>query len=203
MCPLRRPWLRTCSPAFFNDAGPLCKAGKPCASLKGFSLKEKSKTGSERKYDRRYTTPPLTPIAEQLRPPDHASGAAAALTENIPTEEEMAALLDATDPTPLRGLRNRALLELLYATGIRSEELLTIAADDLSLSDKTLFVHGKGARDRIVPVGSWVMPWLLEYIEAARPVLMRKRKQSPLLFVTKAGGPIPHNNLSYIIRTQA
>jgi integrase/recombinase XerD len=93
-------------------------------------------------------------------------------------------------------------LELLYATGVRAEELVTIATDDLSLSDKTLFVHGKGAKDRIVPVGSWVMPWLLEYLEAARPVLIRKRKQSPLLFVTKTGGPIPHNNLSYIIRMQ-
>jgi integrase/recombinase XerD len=125
------------------------------------------------------------------------------LPKNVPTEEEMAALLDGTDSSTPLGLRNRALLELLYATGIRSEELLTLAVDDLSLSEKTLFVTGKGAKDRIVPVGSWALPWLLEYLENARPKLIKKRRATELFFVTKTGGPIPHNNLSYIIRTQA
>ncbi|MDD5342921.1 MAG: tyrosine-type recombinase/integrase [Smithella sp.] len=115
----------------------------------------------------------------------------------------MAALLDAINPATVMGLRNRAMLELLYATGLRSAELLGLTVDNLNLSDKTLFIHGKGAKDRIVPVGSWVVPWLSEYLQTARPKLITKRSPCDLLFVSKTGRRIPHANLCYIVAKYA
>lgn len=122
------------------------------------------------------------------------------LPKNVPAEEIVKTLLDSIDTSTAIGLRDRTMLELLYATAVRSMELLTLTVDSANLSDKTLFVHGKGAKDRIVPIGAWVMPWLVEWLEIGRPKLVTRRNLTDLLFVTKGGNQIAHSNLSYTIR---
>jgi integrase/recombinase XerD len=124
------------------------------------------------------------------------------IPKNVPSERDVASMLDKVEPTTLLGIRNRALLELLYATGIRNMELRLLTLEDLNLAERTLFIHGKGAKDRLVPVGAWVVPYLMEYLEAVRPKLLRGKK-SELLFVTKSGNKIPAENLCYIVRTRA
>ncbi len=145
--------------------------------------------------------------AERLIPHDYAPlinppRSRRRLPRNVPTEKDMAAMLDNIAPVNLLAIRNRAMLELLYATGIRNAELRCLAVDDVNLSEGTIFIHGKGAKDRLVPIGAWVMPHLMEYLETARPRLTR-RKATRLLFVTKSGRQIPSENLCYIVRTRA
>jgi integrase/recombinase XerD len=136
--------------------------------------------------------------AHLITPPRQKRG----LPKNVPGEQDIAAMLDSVKPTNLLDIRNRAILELLYATGIRNMELRLLTLEDLNLSERTLFIHGKGAKDRVVPLGSWVVPYLTEYLEAVRPKLLRSKK-SDLLFVTKSGNEIPAENLCYIVRTRA
>ena len=124
------------------------------------------------------------------------------LPKNIPGERDISAMLDSVKPTTLLDIRNRAILELLYATGIRNMELRLLTLEDLNLPERTLFIHGKGEKDRVVPLGSWVVPYLTEYLEVVRPKLLRGKK-SDLLFVTKSGNEIPAENLCYIVRTRA
>ena len=130
------------------------------------------------------------------------------IPRNVPGEKDMIALLESIQPVartePNRSnpltLRDRALFELLYATGLRSEEVRTALLENFDRMEKTLFVTGKGAKDRIVPVGDWVMPYLLEYLEVGRPRLINARDPSPLLFVTKNGRMINPGNLGDLLR---
>ena len=122
------------------------------------------------------------------------------IPRNVPSEKEMAAILDAIEPMDTLTIRDRALFELLYATGLRSEEVRTVTVDNLDRTEKTLFVTGKGAKDRIVPVGDWVMPYLLEYLEVGRPKLINPRDPLPLIFVTKNGRQINTPNLGDLLR---
>ena len=120
------------------------------------------------------------------------------LPRHVPTEKEMKRLLESVTPDNPLQVRDRAILELLYATGIRNEELRTATLYNLDLEEKTLFVTGKGSKDRVVPVGSWVIPWLREYMETSRPTFCKT--PSPLLFVSKNGRKITFGNLGDIIK---
>jgi site-specific recombinase XerD len=122
------------------------------------------------------------------------------LPRNVPTEKNMVALLETVKPGNPLAVRDRALLELMYATGIRSEEIRTVSVDNLDLTEKTLFVTGKGSKDRLVPVGDWVLPWLLEYLAASRPKLVNRRAPCELLFISKNGRQITAANLGDLIR---
>jgi integrase/recombinase XerD len=125
------------------------------------------------------------------------------LPRHVPTEKEMLALLEAIKPTEPLTIRDRALLELMYATGLRNEEVRSLTVDSVDLTERTLFVHGKGSKDRIVPIGDWVLPYLLEYLEAVRPKLINPREPTPCLFVTKTGRQITFGNLGDIIKRYA
>jgi integrase/recombinase XerD len=126
-----------------------------------------------------------------------------ALPRNIPTVEDMNKLLDAIPANTPLSLRDRAMLELLYAAGLRNEEIRTIKISDVDLSERTVFVTGKGSKDRIVPIGSWVMRWLVEYLETARPTLANKTKDCGLLFVSKNGNKLTSPSLNEIVCTHA
>jgi integrase/recombinase XerD len=125
------------------------------------------------------------------------------LPRNVPSEKEMQTLLNSVVPENLITKRDRALLELLYATGIRNQEARTVTRDNLDLTERTLFVTGKGSKDRIVPVGDWVMPYLLEYLEVARPKLINPREPTDLLFVSKNGRMITNANLGDMLKKYA
>jgi integrase/recombinase XerD len=97
-------------------------------------------------------------------------------------ESEIDALLRAPPDTPL-GLRDRAMLELMYASGLRVSELVGIAAAEVNLRQGVLRVFGKGGKERLVPLGDEAAHWLERYVAEARPVLL-KGGRSDALFVS-------------------
>jgi integrase/recombinase XerD len=89
-----------------------------------------------------------------------------------------------------RGLRDKALIEVLYATGMRVSELIGLKPDDLNLDDGYLTCTGKGSKQRIVPIGKEASAWVRRYIRDGRPPLLHRRT-SPWLFVNaRDGGPL-------------
>jgi len=103
------------------------------------------------------------------------------------TESDVEALLAAPDvETPL-GLRDRAMLELLYATGLRVSELVRLKASEVSLDMGVVRAFGKGSKERLVPLGEEAVTWLVRYQREARPVLLKGRG-AEAVFVTARGG---------------
>ena len=101
------------------------------------------------------------------------------------TEQEVELLLDAPDvQTPL-GMRDRTMLEVLYATGLRVSELVALSVAQVSLDMGVVRVMGKGSKERLVPLGEEALDWLRRYLREARPVLLAG-KLSDALFVTAA-----------------
>ena len=103
------------------------------------------------------------------------------------TLDEVDRLLAEPDVATPRGLRDKALIELLYATGLRVSELISLRAGDLRLDEGYLTCVGKGDKQRMVPMGQAASDWVRRYIREARPLLLNKR-QSPWLFVNARGG---------------
>ena len=100
---------------------------------------------------------------------------------------EVERLIDAATGVTPRTMRDRALVELLYATGMRVTELLSLRAADLNLAAGYLTCTGKGDKQRIVPMGHDAADWVGRYIKEARPALVGQRA-SPWLFVNARGG---------------
>jgi integrase/recombinase XerD len=101
--------------------------------------------------------------------------------------DEVDRLLNAPDVTTPRGLRDRAMVELLYATGLRVSELVGLRAADLNLEAGYLTCTGKGDKQRLVPMGDQAVAWVQRYIHEARPALLRQRT-APRLFINARGG---------------
>ncbi|KCB27143.1 tyrosine recombinase XerD, partial [Bordetella hinzii CA90 BAL1384] len=100
------------------------------------------------------------------------------------SEAQVEALLGAPDLDTARGLRDRAMLEMLYATGLRVSELVSLKTLDVSMTDGVVrVVQGKGGKDRLVPLGAEAAHWLQRYLAQARPDLAGARA-SDALFVT-------------------
>lgn len=126
---------------------------------------------------------PVSP-AEDLRPPR----AWKALPRYL-SVEEVDRLLGQPDVATPRGLRDRALIELLYATGMRVSELLGLRPADVNLEASYLTCTGKGDKQRIVPIGDEAAAWVTRYLAESRAALLGKRT-SPRLFVNaRRGGP--------------
>jgi integrase/recombinase XerD len=103
--------------------------------------------------------------------------------------EEVDALIDQPDVATPLGLRDRAMIEVLYATGMRVSELVGLRTADLHLPDGYLTCVGKGNKERLVPMGDQASEWLERYRHEARPVLLKGRSSSRL-FLNARGGPI-------------
>ena len=99
------------------------------------------------------------------------------------SERQVETLLAAPDTRSPLGLRDRAMLELMYATGLRVSELTGLQMTQLHLNQGTIRVLGKGGKERLVPIGEQALDWLRRYFEEARPMLM-KGAQSEYVFVT-------------------
>jgi len=122
--------------------------------------------------------------ADDLRPPR----AWQSLPRHLSVEDVDRLLAQPNVKTP-RGLRDRALIELLYATGLRVSELVTLRPGDVNLESSYLTCTGKGEKQRIVPMGDEAADWVRRYLRDARPALLGKRS-SPRLFVNaRRGGP--------------
>ena len=141
---------------------------------------------------------------ERLRPPKLPQRLPKALT--IAQVEE---LLDAAGPAPgtaeqaeIVAVRDRALVELLYATGARVSEAVQLDVDDVAHGD-VLRVRGKGAKERIVPVGSYARAALDAYLTRARPELARRGRGTPRLFLGARGGPLSRQSAWAVLQTAA
>jgi integrase/recombinase XerD len=118
------------------------------------------------------------------------------------SEAQVEALLGAPDvDTPL-GLRDRTMLELMYASGLRVSELVGLKSVHLSLPDGALRVTGKGAKERLVPFGEEAHAWLTRYLAEARSEILNGRA-SDALFVTARGGPMTRQMFWKLIKAHA
>jgi len=99
-------------------------------------------------------------------------------------------LLAQPDVSTPRGIRDKALIELLYATGLRVTELLSLKAGDISLDAGYLTCIGKGDKQRLVPLGDSAAEWVRRYLAEARPALLKGRKSKWLFLNAKAGGQL-------------
>jgi integrase/recombinase XerD len=103
-------------------------------------------------------------------------------------EEEVERLLAAPDPATPLGLRDKSMIELIYATGLRVSELVGLTLPRLRLDEGFVLVMGKGSRERVVPVGDAAERWTGRYLREARPALATGRHQ--VLFVNGRGAPL-------------
>ena len=118
------------------------------------------------------------------------------------TEAQVEALLGAPDPETLLGLRDRTMLELMYASGLRVSELVTLKSVHVSLSDGALRVTGKGAKERLVPFGEEAHVWLTRYLAEARAQIL-VGQSSDALFITARGGPMTRQMFWKLIKAHA
>jgi integrase/recombinase XerD len=103
----------------------------------------------------------------------------------------MEKLLSAPDTETPEGLRDRAMIELLYASGLRVSELVSLKPADLNAAEGLVRCFGKGRKERVVPVGKAALHWLGRYLSEVRPVLSAaRRERCELLFLTGSGAPM-------------
>jgi integrase/recombinase XerD len=108
------------------------------------------------------------------------------LPRTILSVQEVEAILAEADPGSAQGLRDRAMLETLYSTGLRRMELVALALYDIDLNRRVVFVReGKGRRDRVIPIGARAVAWIEKYLTEARPQLLVV--ESEALFVNDYG----------------
>lgn len=100
---------------------------------------------------------------------------------------EIEKLLDQPDTEDKLGLRDKAMLELFYSSGLRISELINIRVADLFFDDEVIRVLGKGSKERIIPVGSSAIKWVTEYLVRSRPLLEKKSLSKNIVFLNRNG----------------
>ena len=118
------------------------------------------------------------------------------------TPREVDRLLAQPDPSRRLGLRDRTILETLYATGLRVSELTGLRIEDLRFEVSCLRCIGKGNKERMVPFGAAAREWLQRYLEEARPRLTRD-PEAPRLFLSRSGRPLDRRDVWAMIRARA
>jgi integrase/recombinase XerD len=113
--------------------------------------------------------------------------------------EEAQALLDAPDHTSARGIRDRAILEMLYGTGLRVSELIALRLSDVHREEGVVRALGKGNKQRIVPLGKLGIAALEQYLAGARGSLLGPR-QSPWMFVSRRGARLTRQSIWRLLR---
>lgn len=122
------------------------------------------------------------------------------LPERLPsflTYEEVENILEAAKNRDESGLRDRAIMELLYSSGLRVGELVLLKISDINIAEGTVKVKGKGSKERIVPVGSYALNYIFDYLQK------RTKYRSPYIFLNKKGGRITSRSVERIIKKYA
>ncbi|ROH87062.1 site-specific tyrosine recombinase XerD [Pseudomethylobacillus aquaticus] len=117
-------------------------------------------------------------------------------------EDEVLALINAPDTTQPLGMRDRAMLELLYACGLRVSELVGIRMAELSLQEGVIRVTGKGSKTRLVPMGEEAVSWLARYLREARADILQQRL-SDAVFVTQRAEAMTRQGFWFLIKRYA
>jgi integrase/recombinase XerD len=113
--------------------------------------------------------------------------------------EEVGRLLESPDPATPIGVRDKAILELMYATGLRISEAAQLRQADIYFAEGFLRVRGKGGKERVIPFGHVAGDFLNRYLEHSRPLLVKGRDPGPL-FVNYSGGPFTRQGLWKMIK---
>lgn len=127
------------------------------------------------------------------------------IPQSIPsviTERQVEALLEAPDIATALGIRDRAILELMYASGLRVSEVVGLPFEQLNLSAGLVQVTGKGSKERIVPIGEIAIEWLERYIKESRPILVKQR-WIPTLFISRIGRTMTRQTLWHRVKNLA
>jgi integrase/recombinase XerD len=114
--------------------------------------------------------------------------------------QEVEALLEAPETTTPHGMRDKAMLELLYATGMRVSELISLNAGHVNLGMGFVRCIGKGSKERIIPIGRIAAKWLHEYIQRMRPQLLKELKADDALFINHLGTRLTRQGFWKIIK---
>lgn len=120
----------------------------------------------------------------------------------VPSRQQVDAVLDRPDATTPLGARDQAMLELLYATGVRVSELVRLEVKQLHLEAGFVRVQGKGGRERVIPLGSSAKDKLQRYLATARPQLLKGRTSS-YLFLTRAAKPLSRQTFWRLLKDYA
>jgi integrase/recombinase XerD len=137
--------------------------------------------------------------AKEVRPP----AATRRLPKALPVDDVLALLGAAGGEDSSRGLRDRALLELLYGTGARISEAVGLDVDDVDLTAATALLHGKGGKDRIVPLGSYASAAVDAYLVRGRPTLAAAGRGTPRLFLNHRGSGLSRQSAWTVLRQAA
>jgi len=122
---------------------------------------------------------------------------------SVLSQDEVRRIIEAPDASfSPSGLRDRAMFELLYATGLRVSELLDLKLSNLFLDEGFLRQIGKGGRERIVPIGKYAKEWVSRYIREVRPIL-KKNKSTEILFLNRRGDKLSRMGFWKILRKWA
>lgn len=120
------------------------------------------------------------------------------------TEREVDRLLDAPDTGNPTGVRDRTMLELLYACGLRVSELIHLEIDQINFNLGVMRIWGKGSKERMVPVGESALYWVNKYLQESRDFIAgEKGKQDNVLFLSPRGGAMTRQTFWYMIRRYA
>ena len=145
-------------------------------------------------------------LREGLRADDPAAGLdSPKLPRSLPrtlSEAEVETLLAAPDVATAQGIRDRAMLETLYASGLRASELVGLKTEQASLDMGVVRILGKGAKERLTPLGEEAVAWIERYQREARPALLGARR-SNALFVTARGGPMTRQAFWGLVKRHA
>ena len=120
----------------------------------------------------------------------------------VPSQQQVKAVLELPDNNSDLGIRNLAMLELLYASGLRVSELIRLEVKQVNLEAGFLRVRGKGGRERLVPLGSSAKDTILHYLKTARPALLKGRA-SAYLFLTRSTKPMTRQAFWQLLRQYA
>jgi len=115
---------------------------------------------------------------------------------------EVEKLLQPLSSTSLFGQRDRAMLELLYSCGLRVSELINLSYHNINLKEEFIRIHGKGNKERVLPMGEVAIDYLMKYETNARPMLL-KNGQSDSYFLSNRGSAMSRQNFFYIIKAYA
>lgn len=124
------------------------------------------------------------------------------LPQSLPkslSENDVEKLINQPDIKTTIGLRDKAMIELLYATGIRVSELVMLTESQLSFTQGVIRIIGKGNKERLVPMGEWALDWLRCYVDEARQALLYG-KRSDYLFLSQKGGAMTRQAFWYRIK---
>jgi len=170
----------------YNFQNHLIAEGNELATLRAYEYDLKQLDGYLKQFDQEL----LSANTDDLRRFIHS------LTLSV---DEVSAILEAANESTPLGLRDRVCLELLYSSGLRISELLTLKVSDLKMSDGLLSVIGKGNKQRLVPFGNRARHSIEDYLNNGRPDLLRRRS-SPLLILNARGGRLSRMGFSKTLR---